>query len=282
MKNFLKIDDDDLLIDVPKKYYFNEQKNKFIYSSLKNEEVIGLSNNLNGKIIEVKKQRLFNKKSMSYINTENQEIGWVNLVDSIRIYRLPNLQGKYSDCNKIKSNDLSEEWKDRMIKASYIYFENNNPFLLISKVGSEDHQSIPLKDFHKANTPTEVLEIELETGMPLYKDSRFSRIERCLEEETKCKVIIYFEELNELRVQLNGKNFWVKKVHNFNRVSSNHENVNYELIDMIVYIKKLNKVNKAIIQNQNNRLKNIESNITISSDLGELYLNKYLGDTDGS
>lgn len=282
MDNFLNIYENDLLINVPKKFYFNETSIKFIYSNLKNEEVTALSNNMQNEIIEVKKEKIFNKKTMSYIIANGQEIGWIHLENSKRIYRLPNIQGKYKKHSGSEMMIDSDDFADRIVKASYILFNDSVPSLLINKVGSDKYLNIPIDDFHRANAPMEMLEIELESGTPLYKDSKFIRIDRYLNEDAKCKVVIYFEKLDEMRVQINGKYYWIKKDHDFNINVSNIENINYELIDMLVYFKHINKMNKTIIENKNNRLKNIESSIVISNDFEELYLKKYLGDTDES
>lgn len=280
MDNFLNITENDLLINVPKKYYFNERNAKFIYSNLSNEEVTGLSNNLKGMIIEVKKEKLFNKKTMSYIRMDNQDIGWIELENSIRIYRLPNIQGKYKKQKNLVSDDINDILTDRIVKARYIYFQDSSPFLVINKVGTEEYRSISITDFYRANTPMKILEIKLEKGTELYRDSEFIHIEKILEQDANCKVVIYFENLNELRIQLKNEYYWVKKEHNIVVDVFEFSNINYELIDMIVYIKKMNKINKSIIQNKNNRLNNIESNITVSSDFEQLYLTKYLGDVD--
>ncbi|HLR67008.1 MAG TPA: hypothetical protein VK105_07705 [Virgibacillus sp.] len=280
MDNYLNIDANDLLMNIPKKYYFNENSVKFIYSNLKNEEVIALSNNMQNEIIEVRAKKIFNKKIMSYISLKGQDIGWIHLENSKRLYRLPNIQGKYKISSGSDRIVEADDLADRIVKASYLLFNETTPTLLINKVGSDIYLNIPIEDFHRANAPTEKFEIEIESGTPLYKDSKFIRIDRYLDENTRGKVAIYFEELDEMRVQIAGKYYWIKKKHNFEISESNIEHINYELVDMLVYFRHINKINKSIIKNQNNSLKNIESNIVVSNELEELYLKKYLGDID--
>lgn len=277
--NFLKLNERDLLLKIPKKYYFEEQGNKFIYNSLVNNKVIALSNTLNGSIVEVKKQKLFNKKSMSFVSRNGEDIGWVHLENSKRLFRLPNVQGKFNNISKpVETDENLKDLVNRIIKASYIFFEDNEPILLVNKIGSNMYKKLHANDFYRAQVPNTPLNISIDKNTMLYKNSHFSRDVRQLEKDTVCKVILYFENLNELRIQINDKLYWIKKDH---RITKNHleiEDINYELVDMLVYLKELDKKNNILIQNQNNKLKNIESNIEISNDFQKFYLKKYIGD----
>ncbi|KKK33963.1 hypothetical protein WN59_10205 [Salinicoccus sediminis] len=277
--NFLKLNERDLLLKVPKKYYFEEQGNKFIYNSLANNKVIALANSLNDSIVEVKKQKLFNKKNMSFISRNGEDIGWVHLKNSKKLFRLPNVQGKFNNISKpIDTDENLKNLVNGIIKASYIFFEENEPILLVNKIGSNMYGKLHANDFYRAQMPGTNLNISIDRNTMLYKDSQFSRSVKQLEKNTVCKVILYFENLNELRIQLNGKLYWIKKNHRITKSHSEIEDINYELVDMLVYLKELNKKNNILIHNQNNKLKNIESNIEISNDLQKFYLKKYVGD----
>lgn len=282
MDNYLNITESDLLTNVPKKYYFEENRTKFIYSNLEKEVVTALSNNIQNEVIEVKKEKKLNKKTMSYISLNDQAIGWIHLENSKRVYRLPNIQGKFKKQRGIERQDAPDAFTDRIVKASYILFDNSTPSLLVKKVGSDKYLNIAIDDFHRANIPEEKLTIKLKKGTPLYKDSEFIRIDGHLDEDTDCNVVTYFEKLDEIRVQVNSKYYWVKKEHDFKINVSDIKHINYEVIDMLVYYKHTNKKDKITIQNKNNRLKNIESNIVISNDFEEMYLKKYIGDADES
>jgi|SRR5699024_4309511 len=282
MDNYLNITESDLLSNVPKKYYFEEHRTKFIYSNLEKEVVTALSNNIQNEVIEVKKERKLNKKTMSYISLNDQAIGWIHLENSKRVYRLPNIQGKFKKQRGTERQDTPDAFTDRIVKASYILFDNSTPSLLVSKVGSDKYLNIAIDDFHRANVPEKKLTIKLEAGTPLYKDSEFIRINGHLDENTDCNVVTYFEKLDEIRVQVNSKYYWVKKEHDFKVNVSDIKYINYEVIDMLMYYKYINKKDKITIRNKNNRLKNIESNIVISNDLEEMYLKKYIGDADES
>lgn len=280
MENYLNLNENDLIVHVPPKYYFQEKTTKFIYSSLKTGEVIGLSNLLTGSVIEVKKKKSFKNKEMSFITLQGQDIGWINLEDSIRAFRLPNIQGKFKHSDEIsKSNEKGKDLKNRIIKASYIYIVGTEQYLLVNKVGDKDYFKIHIKDFNRISFPSKNIYVELKAGINLFKDSKLNRVEKQLEENGKFKVVSYFENLDELRISVKGDFYWIKYDEDL-MIDTQEEldNINYEIIDMIVYLKNRNKINKNLLKNQSSRLKNIESNIEVSNDLQELYLTKYIGD----
>ncbi|WP_020006188.1 hypothetical protein [Salinicoccus albus] len=278
-EKYLNIKTSDLNMNVPQKYYLNEENTKLIYSNLNNKDVIALSDMLTSYVVDVKKQKIFNKKIMSLISVNDQDVGWVHLKQSPRVYRLPTIHGKFKKVDDAQSNNKLDSLKNRLVKVYYIFFIENEPYLLIDKVGSHEYSSIKLKNFHRLYNSDEYQTVDIEENTLIYKDSEFMRIEKSLEETTTCQVSGYFTDLDEVRIKLNGRHYWTRLIHDFSADHSEGiEALDYELVDMLVYLKESDEKLKTKLKNQTYRLKNIENNIQVSNDLQQLYLRKYVGD----
>jgi len=281
--NSINISENDLKINGTELYYCNERNTKFIYSDLKSKDIVGIINLINGKVIEVVNKRTINEQSFYKIIVDEVVVGWINIEDSIRLYRLPKTFGKCNCAREISiqfvgMEKVDESFSNRLIEAKYFGFINDIPSVFIKKIGSSTKiYPILQDDFNHLIIPDQELYVKINEGTSLYKDSALKKETTTVEKDCECLVTGYYDYLNEIRVKINNKSYWLE-YKEIIRPTQKYENLDFEFVDKIMYLKIRNQVLKANESHQEHIINTLKNNITISDDLQRIFVNKYIGD----
>src|SRR5699024_2538757 len=139
--NSINISEKDLELNSTELYYCNERNTKFIYSDLKTKNIVGIINLINGKVIEVVNKRSINEQFFYKIVVDGAVVGWINIEDSIRLYRIPKTFGKSNNTSQVRiqfveMEEIDEPLINRLIEAKHFGFINGIPSVFIKKIGS--------------------------------------------------------------------------------------------------------------------------------------------------
>jgi len=281
----LNIQERDIRYSQNKLFLCNETGIKLVYENLDTQKVIGLVNQLNGKIIEVIGKR--NYKSRVYYKVKNDGIvvGWVLLDNSIRLYRIPKKLGKCTHLHSIPNNyftnsDLENHFINKMVEARY-YFDHKGTQGIIVNILGDRQKYIPvlINDFYQLTSADKNMKIKLETNTTLFTNNYFEEEAETLDEPITVKVLAYYKNLNEVKIKIKDINYWV---YGEVETDSSKENKidfgNEELLDLIMFLKAENKVLKNKLANEVKIKETVRDNLSISNELESLFINKYLGD----
>src|SRR5699024_1672930 len=250
--NSINISKSDLKINGTELYYCNERNTKFIYSDLKSRSIVGIINQINGKVIEVIKKRTINQQLFYKIIVDGDVVGWVNIEDSIRLYRLPKTFGKCNHAREIslqfvEMERIDDSLSNRLIEAKYFSVINDTPSIFIKKIGSSTKiHPIPQDDFNHLIIPDQEIYVKINKGTSLYKDSTLKNETTSVEKEYECLVTGYYDYLNEIRVKINNKSYWLE----YKEIISpknKQQNLDFEFVDKIMYLKSRNQVLKESV-----------------------------------
>lgn len=265
-------------------YFCNERGTKFIYSDSKLKNIIGIANLINGEVVEVLKKRTVNNQVFFNVKFENEILGWINLENSIRLYRIPKTFGKCDfkkklDLKFFEVEGITQELNNNLVEAKYYSFIEGNPSVFIKKIGSS-RKLTPIReeDFAQLITPEEEIKINISEGENLYKDSSMKNERFVLEGDKAAKITGYFNKLNEIRVRVDNKTYWYFYEEIFTE-KEDYLAFNYDFVDKIMYLKESNNILKNKNKQQENVINTVRKNISISDDLQRLFVNRYIGDT---
>lgn len=280
MKNFLNIELEDLKINTPKCFFCFKKSPNFIFSSSKGQDIIAHSNVLLGEIIQVINEVEIDNQVMSEISLDNSTTGWtqINTENFVRVYRTPNIQGKVSSESNVLGYKMPASHINKILKVDYIFFIKDAPYLMIKKLGDTNYLPIPLKSFHKLSKPQIKTDINISENTVLYKDSNLEFVEGKLMTKQNCQIVNFFEKTDIVRIKSANKLYWIEYDHNIETTNNTEATINYDLLDTIMYLKKVKSNLQYIVNLKENSLKQIRDNIIVSNDFQKLYLNKYAGE----
>lgn len=281
----LNIQEKDIKYSQAKLYLCNEKGTKLVYENLDTQKVTGLVNHLNGKIIEIIAKRNYKNRLYSKVKSDGILLGWVLLENSIRLYRIPKKLGKCNVLNKIhfsyfKNSKIETQFKNKLIEARY-YFEYKESKGLVVNIMGDKQKFIPIliDDFHQIITAEKNTKIKLEAKTALYANNGYEEIVEKLEEPLTVEVLVYYEDLNEVRIKIKGEKYWIYGQVESERSNENDSNFeNAELIDLIMFLKTENKMLKSNLAQEQRIKETVRDNLSISNDLQSLFIKRYLGD----
>lgn len=286
VNSHLNINEKDFRIQSTELYLCNERNTKLIYKNLTELEVIGIAELLNGKIIEVVDKKILNRQYFYKVKYDGLARGWISLDNSIRLYRIPTSIGRYTPHKKYSKKTLGlifdeEHFLNRNVEAKYYFVTDEEVGLLINIIGnSTKMMPIMLNLFHKFIAPPRDTVMNIRQGTKLYQDNKFETIIGELTEDKTVKITGYYEKLDEVRIELNKKKYWIRA--DFTEDSTTFYDTlgSVELIDQIMYLKNENSKLKSRLKQAEKRREFLKQNISIDNDLQKLFLKKYLGDFD--
>lgn len=281
----LNIQEKDIKYSQNKLFLCNEKGTKLIYENLDTQKVIGLVNQLNGKIIEVIGKRNYKNRIYYKVKNDGIVLGWVLLDNSIRLYRIPKKLGKFTRLYNIpnsyfKYSNLVNQFINKMVEARY-YFDHKDTQGIIVNIMGDRQKFLPvlINDFYQLTSADKNMKIKLESNTTLYTNSYFEEVAEKLDEPITVKVLAYYKNLNEVKIKIKGMNYWV---YGEVETGSSKENEIYfeneELLDIIMFLKAENKSLKNKLANEVKIKETMRDNLSISNDLQSLFLKRYLGD----
>ena len=281
----LNIQEKDIKYSQAKLYLCNEKGTKLVYENLDTQKVTGLVNHLNGKIIEIIAKRNYKNRLYSKVKSDGSLLGWVILENSIRLYRIPKKLGKCNVLNKIpfsyfRNSKIETQFKNKLIEARY-YFEYKESKGLVVNIMGDKQKFIPIliDDFHQISTAEKNTKIKLEANTALYTNNDYEEIVEKLEEPLTVEVLVYYEDLNEVRIKIKGEKYWIYGQVESERSNENDSNFeNAELIDLIMFLKTENKMLKSNLAQEQRIKETVRDNLSISNNLQSLFIKRYLGD----
>ena len=281
----LNIQEKDIKYSQAKLYLCNEKGTKLVYENLDTQKVTGLVNHLNGKIIEIIAKRNYKNRLYYKVKSDGILLGWVLLENSIRLYRIPKKLGKCNVLNKVsfsyyKNSTIETQFKNKLIEARY-YFEYKESKGLVVNIMGDKQKFIPIliDDFHQISTAEKNTKIKLEANTALYTNNDYEEIVEKLEEPLTVEVLVYYEDLNEVRIKIKGEKYWIYGQVESERSNENDSNFeNAELIDLIMFLKTENKMLKSNLVHEQRIKETVRDNLSISNNLQSLFIKRYLGD----
>ena len=283
----LNIQEKDIKYSQDKLFLCNEKGTKLVYENLGTQKVVGLVNQLNGKIIEVIGKR--NYKSRIYYKVKNDGIvfGWVLLDNSIRLYRIPKKLGKCTHLHSIPNSyfnysNLENQFINKVVEARY-YFDHKEMQGIIVNIMGDRQKYIPvlINDFSQLTSADKNMKIKLETNTKLYSNNYFEVATEEIHEPITVEVLAYYKNLNEVKIKNKGRKYWV-----YGEVKDNTSKVNElyienkELLDLIMFLKTENKMLKNKLDNEVKIKETFRDNLSISNDLQSLFIKRYLGESN--
>lgn len=269
-------------------YIFIDFDTKFIYEDFLMKQVIGMNNLLRNKIIEILQEKEVNGKNMAQIKMDNEVIGWteVSAEALIRLYRLPKINGKLIDnlntdytFNNISYGNDINNIKERIIKAYYMFYYNNDKYIIVGRLDGLKKVPIKIDYFNKMIFPEDELTTYLTQGTALYNSSNYSNKITEITSDSNYKVIAYLNNQNEARIDLEGKRYWVKTEEVFPKEQTfAHDLETLEVVDFITYLFENNKVNEDKIKVFDNKLNKIRKSIVYNNTTKEVLLKDKPGD----
>jgi len=275
----------EIRINQTKLYICNENQAKLIYESLHSMKIKGIAGSINGKVIEVINVKIKDKKYFYEVKFAGESVGWISLENSPRVYRIPKQTGKIINDNLFYLNDGlkndNSDFLNKLVDARYFFEYQNEKYILINRLGKKHHLvPVLVEDFNKYNVPDKGTTCTLSAGTELFKYSTFQEKVTKLEEDSNVEVLGYFEGLEEMKIKLDGKIFWVKYKIEIEEINENVRVPSPEMIDKIMYLKLLATNQEQELESQRRKIQVIRDNIEINNDLQKLYLTKYLGDAN--
>lgn len=270
--------------DVNKDFLYINDEMEFIFQNLNDGKIIGLNNILKNKVISVLDENYMNDSQFIKIYVDTETTGWIKKGKSIRVYRLPKINGKITENLKTNltfhKNDAGiNEIINKIVKAYYYFNYEGEDYLLVAKIGSENYLPVMIDDFHRLITINETQYVKLNTNQFLYLTSNFSKIESKLEKAGSYKIHSYFKGLDSMRIEKGNKKYWINHDTGFlNLDNFRFDPSQLELMDYITYL--VNKNQELEIKNKNNEniLNHLRKEIIFDSEEQQLFLNKYIGD----
>src|SRR5699024_12568192 len=112
---------------------------------------------------------------------------------------------------------------------------------------------VDTKEFHRYIIPEKGTPFKLFKGAELFKYSTFDEAILKLEEDSSVELLGYYEGLRELKVILDGKIYWIKDNYKIDESYESTIIANHEMIEKIMYLKSLAKVQKQEIEYKSNK-----------------------------
>ncbi|WP_462420186.1 GW dipeptide domain-containing protein [Salinicoccus sp. Marseille-QA3877] len=281
----LNIQEKDIKYSQNKLFLCNEKGTKLIYENLDTQKVIGLVNQLNGKIIEVIGKRNYKNRIYYKVKNDGIVLGWVLLDNSIRLYRIPKKLGKFTRLYNIpnsyfKYSNLENQFINKMVEARYYFVYKDTQGIIVNIMGNrQKFLPVLINDFYQLRSADKNMKIKLESNTTLYTNNYFEEAAEKLDEPITVKVLAYYKNLNEVKIKIKGMNYWV---YGEVETDSSKENEIYfeneELLDLIIFLKAENKLLKNKLANEVKIKKTVRDNLSISNDLQSLFIKRYLGD----
>lgn len=235
--------------DYSKQFVLIEQQDKKAYKKITSAENFLNLDDLQYKVITTVKQRKINDEIYSLIQYEDKEIGWVNLKDSVQIYRHPARFYKVREdlfqvsgiCDKMNiKKDFIAHFKDKLLNIKSEIFYNG-----------EKHLGVFIKNkfhgFHPAEYFDEMIEEDILVSPELFSDEIIFYKQSNLSSEIthdsdieNLTILAIFKELGILKVKLsNGEIYWTDSKYFdaeiFNEIQSDKKDDTQRFIDDLLY-----------------------------------------------
>lgn len=268
-----------------KRYLYCDEVMRFIYDTVKGNNIIGMNNILFNKVIGVKNEILGNENTLTNINCEYIINGWVRLENVIRIYRVPSINGKINASGEYFFNSKNyynrvEKLINKVVKVLYTFEYHGERYYLINGLSESD--SIPIKAvyFEKLTIPSELLTVNIKENTPYFGSSSFETELGKILEPDEYKVASFYEGTNKVKILYQKRYVWVKSETVIPKENDIQDINNLELIDMIIAFDEKYKSVKKQNEVLENTLNEIRENIVVDTNEDQLYLKRYLGDVN--
>lgn len=272
----------DLNIFQEQVFIYLESGNEFIYKNLSNLEVSRLSQSLYKNIVTSKRKIVNRGEYYHELRMPDGDLGYAVLDKSVRLFRMPNIFAKLSDCRlkedfQLNSNLNLNEYHNNLLKVQYCFYKEDSLFLIINKIGKNSlGLVVKPSDIYFLNSEFENIQINIEEGQKLFKNSHFEGEYIVKDTKYNAMLLSYLENTNNYRVRYKGKNLWVQlrekdinQEHTFTELFKKLETDSsyLENIDNIISIK--NKVQEIKnIEKKNKEFKNlVYKNLLIEEDI---------------
>lgn len=201
-----------------KLYIFNENEDKKILKRLNRDDVID-NDDYQYKIVTSVSQRDVEETKMHLIQYEDKQLGWINLENSIQIFRFPAKHFQVIE-EVFQPNDLNEKMG---ISKDFIAHFQGKLLNIKSQItyNNEVYYSVFIKNkfhgFHKAAYLDPLIELNLDVepedikeDLSLYKFSNLTNEESEVVDIERIKIVSAFKTNNVAKIKINGElNYWV-------------------------------------------------------------------------
>ena len=276
--------------NVHNKYIYLATDTKFIYDNSSLGQVIGLNYSIRNKIVVINDEIERNNKRFVLLSVDDIKIGWIEADEKemLRLYRLPKVNGKLELNNALEFifNNISyqeevEQLKNRIIKAQYLFYYNEELYLIVSKIDKKFFAPIKSSLFRKLIFPNVETKIFLNDETSLYYSSNFNSKGGEVTKQDYYEVVSYVNGTNEVRIEYQNQKYWILHEDNMPFKQEFHHDLDtLEVIDFITYLSESNKYYRNHVKVLENKLNRVKNNISYHSLEEKIYFTGKIGDSN--
>lgn len=272
--------------DINKDFLYINNETEFIFENLNESKIIGVNDILKYEVVSVLDEKVKNNSQYINIQVDTETTGWIKKGDSIRVFRLPKINGKITEdidysFTFYKSSEKLNNLINKIIKAYYYFNYMGEDYLLVAKIGSQNYIPVKMDDFHRLISVSEELYVKLAENHLLYLTSNFANVDSKIEKEGSYKIHSYFKGLSSMRIENGNKRYWIKHDTSYLDTDNfNFDATQLELMDYITYLVDTNQQLRNRNKSNNHILSHLRKEIIIDNEQQQLFLNKYTGDNN--